>query len=103
MIKRLAWAVIPLITLGLASWAPFLYLMLSRKTARARTLFLAFTAATVLEIIGLVLVGNDDVEGTPDLLVGFYIVALAITAAIMAFLELRPAKETAALPGRAYL
>ncbi|MFE7077898.1 hypothetical protein ACFU96_48310 [Streptomyces sp. NPDC057620] len=103
MIKRIAWALVPLVTAGLASFAPFLYLMLTRKTARARTLFLAFTAATALEVVVLVLVGNDDVEGTPDLLGGFYIVALAVTAAVMAFVELRPAKESAALPGRAYL
>ncbi|WP_302479549.1 hypothetical protein [Streptomyces sp. 8P21H-1] len=42
-------------------------------------------------------------EGIPDLLTGFYIVALAVTAAIMAWVEMRPGKENAALPGAAYL
>ena len=103
MLKRIVWTIIPLITAGLAAFAPFLYLMLTRRTARARTLFLAFTAATVVEVVMLVLVGRDDVEGTPDLLGGVYIVALAVTAAVMAWVETRPGKESAALPGRAYL
>lgn len=103
MLKRIIWTIVPLITAGLASFAPFLYLMLTRKTARARTMFLTFAAGTVLEVVVLAMVGNDDVEGTPDFLGGVYIVALTVTAAVMAFVELRPGKEGAALPGRAYL
>ncbi|MGW2177697.1 hypothetical protein ACWCXX_06275 [Streptomyces sp. NPDC001732] len=103
MIKRIVGALLPLVSFGLLSFAPFLYLMLTRKTGRDRTLFAVFTAASVVEIVLIALVGRDTTEGLADFLVGVYIVVLAIVAAVMTFVELRPGKEAAAMPGRAYL
>ncbi|MFJ1695700.1 hypothetical protein ACIOHC_11200 [Streptomyces sp. NPDC088252] len=103
MIKRIVGALLPLVSFGLLSFAPFLYLLITRKTGRDRMLFAVFTAASVIEIVLIAVVGRDTTEGTADFLVGVYIVVLAIVAAIIALVELRPGKETAAMPGRAYL
>ena len=104
MIKRIVGALLPVVSLGLLSFAPFLYLMLTRKNARSRGLFATFTAATVVEVVLIAVVGNDTKESAADFLVGVYIVVLAVVAAILAFVELRAeGKETAAVPGRAYL
>lgn len=78
-------------------------LTLTRRTRKDRALLAAFTTATIIEIVMLALVGNDTIEGVPDFLGGVYIVVFAVVAAIFAWLEMRPGKEAAALPGRAYL
>ncbi|MGV2914563.1 hypothetical protein [Streptomyces alfalfae] len=101
MFKRAALAIIPLITAGLLAFAPFLYLKLTRKSARGRLLLTVFTLGTLAEVAILVLVGRDDVRGVPDFLGGVYIVALAVAAAVMAWLESRPA-HTATQPSGAY-
>lgn len=103
MLKRAAWTLLPIVTAGLLSFAPFLYLTLSRRTARDRRLLAVFVAGTAVEVVILAMVGADKVEGVPDFLGGVYIVVLATIAAIMAWIEMRPGKEAAALPGRAYL
>ncbi|MEU2563822.1 hypothetical protein ABZ626_31500 [Streptomyces longispororuber] len=103
MLKRAAWTTLPVIAAGLLSFAPFLYLALTRRTARDRGLLAAFGAATLVEVVLLGLVGTDRAEGIPDFLVGVYIVVLIAITAIMTWIEMRPGKEAAALPGRAYL
>lgn len=103
MIKRIAWTLVPLISAGLLAFAPFLYLRLTRRTRKDTGLLAGSITAVAIEILLLALVGNDTVEGVPDFLSGVYILAVAVVAAILAFIETRPGKETAALPGRAYL
>jgi hypothetical protein len=103
VIKRIAWTLLPIITAGLAAFGPFIYLTLTRRTRKDAGLLAAFAAASVIEVVILALVGNDKVEGVPDFLGGVYIIALTITAAIITWIEMKPGKETAALPGRAYL
>jgi hypothetical protein len=103
VIKRIAWTLVPLVSAGLLAFAPFLYLQLTRRTRKDTGLLAGSITAVVIEILMLVLVGNDKTEGVPDFLGGVYILALAVVAAILTWIEMRPAKETAALPGRAYL
>lgn len=103
MIKRIAWTLLPIASAGLLAFAPFLYLRLTRRSRKDTGLLAGSAVAVAVEVVTLVLVGNDTVEGTPDLLGGFYITALAVVAAIITWIEMRPGKEAAALPGRAYL
>ncbi|MFF7047200.1 hypothetical protein ACFY94_02335 [Streptomyces griseorubiginosus] len=103
MIKRIAWTLVPLISAGLLAFAPFLYLELTRRARKDRGLLAGSIAAVIIEVVMLVLVGNDTVEGIPDFLGGVYITVLAVVAAIVTWIEMRPGKEAAALPGSAYL
>lgn len=102
MLKRLALAIIPLITAGLLSFAPFLYLKRTRKSARGRLLLTVFAIGTAVEVAVLVLVGRDEVRGVPDFLGGVFITALAVSAAVMAWVESRPAHTAPAVPGGSY-
>lgn len=103
MIKRIAWTLIPLASAGLLAFAPFLYLRLTRRTRKDTGLLAGSITAVAIEVLFLALVGNDTIEGIPDFLGGVYITVLAVVAAIVTWIELRPGKEAAALPGRAYL
>jgi hypothetical protein len=103
VIKRIAWTLVPLASAGLLVFAPFLYLYLTRRTRRSRGLLVGSIGAVAIEVLMLALVGNDTAEGVPDFLGGVYITVLAVVAAILTWIEMRPGKEAAALPGRAYL
>jgi hypothetical protein len=103
VIKRIAWTLVPLASAGLLAFAPFLYLRLTRRTRKDSGLLAGSIAAVAIEVVMLALVGNDTIEGIPDFFGGVYITVLAVVAAILTWIEMRPGKETAALPGRAYL
>jgi len=91
-IRQLAWASVPIWSLSLLAFAPFLRIALARHRARDWAVFAGYLAAVVLIVIMMSLSSSDQdavggVAGTMALVV-------AVVAAVHAFVAFRPGSET---------
>lgn len=90
-IRQLAWASMPIWSLSLLAFAPFLRIALARRRARDWAVFAGYMAAVVLIVIMMSLTSSDQdavgaVAGTMALVVG-------VVAAVHAFVAFRPGSE----------
>jgi DNA uptake protein ComE-like DNA-binding protein len=91
-IRQLAWASVPIWSLSLLAFAPFLRIALARRRGRDWAVFAGYLAAVVLIVIMMSLSSSDQdavgaVAGTMALVVG-------VVAAVHAFIAFRPGPET---------
>lgn len=85
--QRALWSLVPIGSLGLLAWLPFLYLALTRTRPRDMWLAAAFGAGTVIECVLAVAV--DD-EGGLGAFAGLLFIAFIAAAVVMVWVETRP-------------
>ena len=90
--RQLGWASVPILSLSLLAFVPFLWLALIRRRVRDWVLFAAYLAAVVAELI-LVSVGKKGSAASAT--GGAILVLVAVTATVHALMAYRP---TAGVP-----
>ncbi|NUU20593.1 MAG: hypothetical protein HOV68_03610 [Streptomycetaceae bacterium] len=87
--QRALWALLPIATIGLAAWAPFLYWANRRDHGSGdQRWWLGFAAGTVAEVVFASVLRHDD--NAASSLTGGFIILLALGAAVMAWIKLAP-------------
>jgi drug/metabolite transporter (DMT)-like permease len=77
--QKIAWSVLVVVSLGLLSWIPFLYVVLKRKRRGDWIAFAAFAVATVVLASWAASVS----DGPDNPVLGAYAVLLIVTAVVM--------------------
>ena len=91
-LRQVAWASVPLWSLSLLAFAPFLRIALARRRARDWFVFAGYLAAVIVTVILMSIAGPDDAAsvaagGLAMVVMGF--------AAVHAFVAFRPGQEAA--------
>lgn len=95
-LRQLAWASVPIWSLSLLAFAPFLRIALARRRARDWAVFAGYLAATVLTVTLFSLSTSDqDAAGAAA---GVMIIVVGVAAAVHAFVAFRPGGEVVAGP-----
>ena len=97
VLRQVAWASVPVWSIGFLSFVPFLAYAVMNRRKRDWAVFGAYLAATIAMIIALGTVGSSSNAGAA---VGGFIIALAGCAAVHAAVLFRSGRERVA-PGRA--
>ena len=91
-VRQLAWASVPIWSLSLLAFAPFLRIALARRRGRDWAVFAGYLAAGILVAILMSLSGSDsDAVGT---VAGAMAMVVGVVAAVHAFVAFRPGSET---------
>ena len=98
VLRQVAWASIPIWSIGFLSFAPFLGFAVINRRRRDWVVFGVYLAATIAMIVSLGAVNSSSGAGAA---VGGFIVALAGCAAVHAAVLFRPGREQAAVPAGA--
>ena len=88
-IRQLAWASVPIWSFSLLAFVPFLRIALARGRARDWAVFAGYLASTVIVISAAA--SNNDAAGA---VAGTMAIAVAVVAAVHAFVAFRPGSET---------
>jgi len=88
-IRQLAWASMPIWSFSLLAFVPFLRIALARGRARDWAVFAGYLASTVIVISAAA--SNNDAAGA---VAGTMAIAVAVVAAVHAFIAFRPGPET---------
>ena len=88
-IRQLAWASVPIWSLSLLAFAPFLRIALARRRGRDWAVFAGYLASTVIVISAAA--SNNEAAGA---VAGTKAIAVAVVAAVHAFIAFRPGPET---------
>ncbi len=87
--QRALWTVVPIVTLGLASWVPFVFWANRRNYGSGdQRWWIGFAVATAVEIILVATIRNDD--NAASSLAGGYIIVLMLASAVMTWIKLAP-------------
>lgn len=86
---RALWVLAPIVSLGLLAWAPFVYGACRRHRVVAHNWWIAFGAATVVEVVLAAVTDATDNEAL-KVVVGFYCVVLIVVSAILTWIKLGP-------------
>jgi DNA uptake protein ComE-like DNA-binding protein len=86
-LRQLAWASVPVWSLGLLAFAPFLRLALARRRTRDWAVFAGYLAAVILELVLLTVSGSS---GGTDTFAGGVIIALMGGATVHTLVAFRP-------------
>lgn len=89
-VRQLAWASVPVWSLGALAFAPFLRLAFARRKAKDWGVFAAYLAAVAVEIVLISVTGS---EGAGSAAAGGVAIALMGFAAVHAFIAFRPATD----------
>jgi DNA uptake protein ComE-like DNA-binding protein len=92
-VRQLAWASVPVWSLGALAFAPFLRLAFARRKAKDWGVFAAYLAAVVVEIVLVSVTGSEDAGSAAA---GGVAIALMGLAAVHAFIAFRPATDVLA-------
>lgn len=88
--RQFAWASVPVWSLGMLAFVPFLRLAVARRTAKGWGVLAAYLAAVAVELVLDSAVGYTNTGST---LVGGAIIALMGFASVHAFISFRPATD----------
>ena len=94
VLRQVAWASVPVWSIGFLSFVPFLAYAVMNRRKRDWAVFAAYLAATIAMIIALGTVGSGSNAGDA---VGGFIIALAGCAAVHTAVLFRPGREREAL------
>lgn len=94
VLRQVAWASVPVWSIGFLSFVPFLAYAVMNRRKRDWAVFAAYLAATIAMIIALGTVGSGSNAGDA---VGGFIIALAGCAAVHTAVLFRPGRERGAL------
>ena len=97
VLRQVAWASVPVWSIGFLSFVPFLAYAVMNRRKRDWAVFAAYLAATIAMIIALGTVGSGSNAGGA---VGGFIIALAGCAAVHAAVLFRPGRERGRWAGR---
>ena len=98
LLRQVAWASIPIWSIGFLSFVPFLGFAVINRRRRDWVVFGVYLAATIAMIVSLGAVNSSSGAGAA---VGGFIVALAGCAAVHTAVLFRPGREQAAVPAGA--
>ena len=98
LLRQVAWASIPIWSIGFLSFVPFLGFAVINRRRRDWVVFGIYLAATIAMIVSLGAVNSSSGAGAA---VGGFIVALAGCAAVHTAVLFRPGREQAAVPAGA--
>ena len=98
VLRQVAWASIPIWSIGFLSFVPFLGFAVINRRRRDWVVFGVYLAATIAMIVSLGAVNSSSGAGAA---VGGFIVALAGCAAVHTAVLFRPGREQAAVPAGA--
>jgi hypothetical protein len=98
LLRQVAWASIPIWSIGFLSFVPFLGFAVINRRRRDWVVFGIYLAATIAMIVSLGAVNSSSGAGAA---VGGFIVALAGCAAVHTAVLFRPGREQAAVPAAA--
>ena len=90
-LRQLAWASVPIWSVSLLAFAPFLRLALARRRARDWAVFAGYLAAVILVVILISVAGPD--EDAVATVAGTMVVVVGVVAAVHAFVAFRPGSE----------
>lgn len=91
-LRQFAWASVPVWSLSLLAFVPFLRIALARRRAKDWAVFAGYLAVVIVEVILASLPGRNDVGAT---LAGFMAIVLAGVAAVHTFVAFRPTSALA--------
>jgi hypothetical protein len=94
VVRQVAWASVPVWSIGFLSFVPFLAFAVINRRKRDWAVFAAYLAATIGLIVAI---GAVNVNSNADGAVGGFIIALAGCAAVHAAVLFRPGRDRAAL------
>jgi hypothetical protein len=94
IVRQVAWASVPVWSIGFLSFVPFLAFAMINRQKRDWAVFAAYLAATIAVIVAI---GAVNVNSNADGAVGGFIIALAGCAAVHAAVLFRPGRDRAAL------
>ena len=97
-LRQFAWASVPVWSLSLLAFVPFLRIASARRRARDWAVFAGYLAAVIVEVVLASLPGRNDVGAT---VAGLMALALAGTAAVHTFVAFRPGSALAGELGSA--
>jgi len=89
-LRRLAWASVPIWSLSLLAFAPFLRLALTRRRARDWAVFAGYLAVSLTVLVLMSISGPDDAVAATA---GTLAIALMSAGAVHAFVAFRPRPE----------
>ncbi len=93
-LRQLAWASVPILSVSLLAFAPFLRLALARRRARDWAVFAGYLAAVILIVTLMSVAGSgQDAAAT---VAGTMVVVVGVAAAVHAFVAFRPGSEAVA-------
>jgi hypothetical protein len=91
-LRQFAWASVPVWSLSLLAFVPFLRIALARRRARDWAVFAGYLAVVIVEVVLASLPGRNDVGGT---LAGSMALVLMGVAAVHTFVAFRPGSARA--------
>jgi hypothetical protein len=97
-LRQFAWASVPVWSLSLLAFVPFLRIALARRRARDWAVFAGYLAAVMVEVVLASLPGRNDVGAT---LAGLMALVLMGVAAVHTFVAFRPGSDLAGELGSA--
>jgi DNA uptake protein ComE-like DNA-binding protein len=97
-LRRLAWASVPVWSIGFLAFAPFLRLAVARRSGKDWAVFAGYLAAVVLEIVALSVTHTNSAWGTAT---GGLIILLMGGGAVHSFVTFRHDPARAAVSGPA--
>ena len=92
-LRQFLWASVPVWSLGILAFAPFLRLALARRTRKDWSIFAGYLAAVTVEIVLVSVTGS---KGAGPTLAGGLAILLMGFAAVHTFVSFRPAASTPA-------
>ena len=91
-LRQFGWASVPVWSLSLLAFVPFLRIALARRQARDWAVFAGYLAVVIVEVVLVSLPGSNDVGAA---LAGFMAIVLAGAAAVHTFVAFRPTSALA--------
>jgi hypothetical protein len=88
--RQVAWAFVPVLSLSLLAFAPFLWLALIRRQARDWAVAAAYVTAVVVELV-LIFISADKTGSVASDIATAMILPLVVTATVHALVAFRPA------------
>ncbi len=90
-LRQLGWASVPILSVSLLAFAPFLRLAVARRRARDWAVFAGYLAAVILIVILMSIAGSD--QDAAAAVAGTMVVVVGVVAAVHAFVAFRPGWE----------